>query len=179
MGSNSGACYTTAAIPPSTRLLSIPHSLAITYSNTISQFPSELSEDGTPVGHYAIISAFLALEKLKGTESFWHPYIATLPPVELGCGGPLFQSPEIIHQWLEGTNLSVQEVENVKEDWRQDWKCIKEVLGSIEGWKTHAESLTWYAGIPIVLRYFGAKAIGLKGVIPMGSVDVRLASVSG
>ncbi|KAF8446651.1 hypothetical protein BGX38DRAFT_1271025 [Terfezia claveryi] len=141
--SNCGACYTTAAIPPSTRLLSIPHSLAITYSNAISQFPPELSEAGTPVTHFAVISAFLALEKLKGTDGFWHPYIAILPSVELGCGGPLFQSPEIIHLWLEGTNLSAREVEIVKEDWRQDWKCIKGLLGSIEGWEAYAESLTW------------------------------------
>ncbi|KAF8425980.1 hypothetical protein EV426DRAFT_38524 [Tirmania nivea] len=140
---SSGAFYATAVIPPSTRLLSIPHSLAITYSKAISQCPPELSEDGAPVGHFAVISTFLALEKLKGTDSFWHPYIATLPSVELGCGGPLFQTPEVIHLWLEGTNLSAREVENVKEDWKQDWKCIKEVLGSIEGWKTHAESLTW------------------------------------
>ena len=96
------------------------------------------------INHYAALSAFLALERLKGSKSFWYPYIATLPPVELGCGGPMFQNMETINLYLAGTNLGAREVENVKVDWVQDWKCIKEFLNSVEGWREAADGLTWY-----------------------------------
>lgn len=137
---SSSACYTTTAIPPSTKLLSIPSSLAITYSVAIAELPPLPLN----INHFAALSAFLALEKLKGSKSFWHPYIATLPPVELGCGGPMFQTLEIVNLYLAGTNLGPQEVENVKGDWRQDWECIKEFLGSTEGWREVTKGLTWY-----------------------------------
>lgn len=55
----------------------------------------------------------------------------------------MFQSPEAINLWLEGTNLSAREVENVIEDWRQDWRCIREFLEGIEDWKAEAQGLTW------------------------------------
>ena len=56
----------------------------------------------------------------------------------------MFQTLEIVNLYLAGTNLGPQEVENVKGDWRQDWECIKEFLGSTEGWREVTKGLTWY-----------------------------------
>lgn len=56
----------------------------------------------------------------------------------------MFQNLETLNLYLAGTNLGAQEVENVKEDWRQDWKSIKEFLDSVDDWREVAEGLTWY-----------------------------------
>ena len=56
----------------------------------------------------------------------------------------MFHSSEDLGFWLGGTNLSAREVENIKEDWRADWKAARESLGKARGWEQQASRLTWY-----------------------------------
>ena len=94
-GSSTGIAK--APIPASTKILSIPHVLAITYAKAVASFPEEiLTVPDPPVSHYAILAAFLGFEYLKGEGSFWWPYIRALPEVGRGCGGPLFMGGEVV-----------------------------------------------------------------------------------
>ena len=134
---------TTEAIPAQTRILSCSHALAITYAKAAAALPPHLSAPNSQVDRYAILVAFLVFEKLKGNKSFWHPYISTLPPVSVGCGGPLFEDPRDVELWLNGTNLKLEKVEKIKQDWRNDWNCIRDSLRFVKGWEDRAEQLTW------------------------------------
>ncbi|AEO58552.1 hypothetical protein MYCTH_2080826, partial [Thermothelomyces thermophilus ATCC 42464] len=73
---------------------------------------------------------FLVKEYLKGKDSFWWPYIATLPPPEqvaVWALPPFWPDHDIAY--LEGTNahVAIQEIqENVKREFKQARKLLKE-----------------------------------------------------
>ncbi|KAK0611918.1 hypothetical protein B0T14DRAFT_439337 [Immersiella caudata] len=118
-----------------------PLSITLSYLNVLIDGPfvssSSASETPTfPVRFMASLPPhvigrfFLIHEYLKGSNSFWHPYIATLPrPEQLGSWAlPAFWPKEDV-DFLEATNaaVAVEEIKsNVKREFKQARKVLKE-----------------------------------------------------
>lgn len=90
------------------------------------------------IGHF-----YLMKQYLMGKDSFWHPYISTLPqPDSISSWSlPPFW-PEEDFEFLEGTNAAVaaQEIQtNTKRDYKQARKILKEE--GFENWQDYTRLL--------------------------------------
>ncbi|EGS22451.1 uncharacterized protein CTHT_0019870 [Thermochaetoides thermophila DSM 1495] len=90
---------------------------------------------------------FLIKEYLKGENSFWWPYIATLPqPEQVNSWTlPAFW-PEDDIQFLEGTNahVAIGEIQaNIKREYKQARKVLKEE--NFPNWKEYSQMLYKWA----------------------------------
>ena len=72
---------------------------------------------------HGYLSTFLLLEKAKGEDSFWKPYIDVLP--KFFSSFPIF-FPEEDKAWLEGSPFLDQVHEKIS-DIKEDWDMIAEV----------------------------------------------------
>ncbi|ETN37822.1 uncharacterized protein HMPREF1541_07445 [Cyphellophora europaea CBS 101466] len=98
-------------IKPQTRIVSCPVSCSLSVLNVLNIAP--FSDHGTKfprqylhnnVARPELLQAFYLMEqKMLGDQSWWAPYIKTLPSVE-DINALQFDSPDD-RQWLEGTNL--------------------------------------------------------------------------
>ena len=105
--STSGIHYhATAPIPPGTTFAHAPHSLALSYL-------SALVDDTFPVfkqhRHRFKVEAigfwYLMMQYVNLEESFWKPYLATLPAPGSEFTQPLFFLEREDVAWLEGTDV--------------------------------------------------------------------------
>lgn len=77
------------------------------------------------VGPQETMAFFLMGHYLKGSESFWHPYIRTLPaPGELTT--PLYYEGEDL-EWLQGTSLYAAREQRL-EIWKDKYETGVKVL---------------------------------------------------
>ncbi|KAG6354658.1 hypothetical protein INS49_004676 [Diaporthe citri] len=115
-------------------------------------FPTRFMETQPHViGHF-----FLMKQYLMGKDSFWHPYISTLPqPDSISSWSlPPFW-PEEDFRFLGGTNAAVaaQEIQaNVKRDYRQARKILKEE--GFENWQDYTRHLFNWAFAIFASRSF-------------------------
>lgn len=103
------------------------------------------------IGHF-----FLMKQYLMGKDSFWHPYISTLPqPDSISSWSlPPFW-PEEDFRFLGGTNVAVaaQEIQtNVKRDYKQARKILKEE--GFENWQDYTRHLFNWAFAIFASRSF-------------------------
>ncbi|KAH8904167.1 SET domain-containing protein [Coniochaeta sp. PMI_546] len=99
---------------------------------------------------------FLIQQYLRGAQSFWHPYIQTLPqPERLASWAlPAFWPEEDI-DFLEGTNaeIAIREVQaNVKAEFKQARKALKEA--GFPGWQDYSRLLYNWAFCIFTSRSF-------------------------
>lgn len=104
-----------------------------------SAFPRRFME----IQPHVIGYFYLMKQYLLGKDSFWHPYISTLPqPDSISSWSlPPFW-PDEDFQFLEGTNAAVaaQEIQsNTKRDYKQARKILKEE--SFENWQDYTRHL--------------------------------------
>ncbi|KAK4445869.1 ribosomal lysine N-methyltransferase set10 [Podospora aff. communis PSN243] len=130
-----------ALLDPGFVAVTCPLSLTLSYLNALADgpFTSASSASETPtfparfmasVPPHVIGRFFLIHEYLKGTDSFWHPYIAALPrPEQLASWAlPAFWPDEDV-DFLEATNaaVAIEEIQaNVKREFKQARKALKE-----------------------------------------------------
>lgn len=146
---------TDATITPSEEVLACPLKTSLSFLNATTGGPisSGQSEHAEPrpafpprfmeiqphvIGHF-----FLMKQYLLGKDSFWHPYISTLPqPDSISSWSlPPFW-PDEDFQFLEGTNAAVaaQEIQaNAKRDFKEARKILKEE--EFENWQDYTRHL--------------------------------------
>ena len=96
----------TACIPPGTAIASAPHSLTLSYLNA-------LIDDAFPVfkqqRHRFNVEAlgffYLMTQHLQRRNSFWKPYLDTLPSPDEEFTQPLFFDNAEDIAWLDGTDV--------------------------------------------------------------------------
>ncbi|KAJ9215299.1 hypothetical protein DTO166G4_3184 [Paecilomyces variotii] len=179
----------TSAVPRGTCVIKTPLSLTMSYFDAVDytslkdkSAESPFSSHGVKfprgfidaVGPQETMAFFLMGHYLKGSESFWHPYIRTLPaPGELTT--PLYYEGEDL-EWLQGTSLHAarqQRLEIWKDKYETDVKVLKE-------WAFEdADKYTWdvylWASTIIASRAFTAKV--LAGVIGLSDLPEETISV--
>ncbi|KAL2177408.1 uncharacterized protein P884DRAFT_169250, partial [Thermothelomyces heterothallicus CBS 202.75] len=137
----------TEGLQPGFAAVSCPARITLSYLNALVDGPldpsarSARSDQKTSTGAFpprftrsvpphVLGRFFLVKEYLKGKDSFWWPYIATLPPPEQVAAWalpPFWPDHDIAY--LEGTNahVAVHEIqENVKREFKQARKLLKE-----------------------------------------------------
>lgn len=157
-----------ATITPSEEVLACPLKTSLSFLNatTSGPIPSGQSEPAEPrpafpprfmgiqphvIGHF-----FLMKQYLMGRDSFWHPYISTLPqPDSISSWSlPPFW-PDEDFQFLEGTNAAVaaQEIQaNAKRDFKEARKILKEE--EFENWQHYTRHLFNWAFSMFASRSF-------------------------
>lgn len=98
-------------LAPGSLIVSCPHELTISWLNVIRGSETFLSQFDLGEAYYAInqvviVRFFVVNEYLKREESFWWPYIRSLPQPDKAqmLGTPLYYDEEDF-AWIRGTNL--------------------------------------------------------------------------
>lgn len=114
-------------------IVSCPHELTISWLNVISGSEAFLSQfdlgNGDPaVNQVVIVRFFIIHEHLKQRDSFWWPYIRSLPqPSEVHLlGTPLWYS-EREWKWIRGTGLE-KSARRTEQMWRQEYEIAMHSL---------------------------------------------------
>ena len=114
-----------ASLPANEAIVELPAKLSLSYLNALAT-PSPLlpkSALGSLPPH-VVGRLFLAAEYLRGTDSFWAPYIATLPQPTDRDGWalpPFWYGPDA--ELLEGTNVEVG-ISKILADVRGEWEAF-------------------------------------------------------
>ncbi|KAK5662446.1 hypothetical protein OQA88_8357 [Cercophora sp. LCS_1] len=177
----------TAELEPGFVAVTCPLSITLSYLNALVDGPLLLppsSTQHTPAFPARFMTSspphvtgrfFLMQQYLKGADSFWSPYISTLPKPELvnSWALPAFW-PEDDIAFLEGTNASVaigEIQENVKREFKQARKVLKEE--SFPGWQDYSRLLYNWAFCIFTSRSFRPSLItspssskGIKDILP-------------
>jgi len=127
-------------------VINCPYSLTISYLNAISVPPFESHGDSLPrqflgdMDRHTVTVYFLMLQYLKKENSFWWPYIRTLPqPDEIDKVGTPFWFSKEDRIWLLGTDLEEASLTRVA-IWKKDWERAMQML-RVLGWPV--EAYTW------------------------------------
>jgi hypothetical protein len=107
--------------------------MVMDYGKAKKEFPEAFI---TAVDSHAALCLFVCKEVLKGEKSFWAPYLSVLPKE---FHTPLYFSEED-KQYLVGTNLAGNEVEQRRAAWKAEWESGLQAL-KILGEST--EGYTW------------------------------------
>ncbi|RPB17272.1 SET domain-containing protein [Morchella conica CCBAS932] len=160
---------TTAALPPSSKLLTCPHTLAIDYQKVKAHYPPEFIEAVSP---HAALCTFVVGEWLKGDASFWAPYLRILPRE---FDTPLYFDDEDM-KWLVGCNLNAEEVKTRKKVWMEEWEAASEALrrqrsvGS-RGAREYTWELFLWAATAFSSRSFPGKLLNWTTESSMTEID--------
>ncbi|KAH0612261.1 uncharacterized protein H6S33_010313 [Morchella sextelata] len=160
---------TTAALPPSSRLLTCPHALAIDYQKVKAHYSPEFLEAVPP---HAALCTFVVGERLKGDASFWAPYLRILPRA---FDTPLYFDGEDM-RWLAGCNLNAEEVRTRRRAWMEEWEAAGEALRRERGVGSRAaREYTWelflWAATAFSSRSFPGKLLDWTTESSMTEID--------
>ncbi|AEO68391.1 6591135e-f2e1-40d5-9bc7-21077552061d [Thermothielavioides terrestris] len=158
-------------LEPGFRAVACPLSTTLSYLNALVDGPVRLASSpsgrtpGTPafpaqfmesLPPHVIGRFFLIKEYLKGRDSFWAPYIATLPQPEhvSAWALPAFWPEEDI-AYLAGTNahVAIAEIQaNVKSEFKQARKALK--AAGFPAWQDYTQMLYKWAFCIFTSRSF-------------------------
>ncbi|KAL4788167.1 hypothetical protein BJX76DRAFT_353466 [Aspergillus varians] len=163
-----------SGVPSNTHIIKTPVAITMSYFNAIDQhsgethfpahgvkFPPEFVES---VGPEEVVIFFLVGQYLRGSESFWYPYIQTLPQPGSLTTLPYYDEGEDL-EWLEGTSLvqaRKQKIALLREKYESSSSELHK-SGFPESEK-YSWNLYLWASTIFVSRAFSAKV--LSGVIP-------------
>lgn len=122
---------TVEEVPAGTRILTVPHHLAI--SNLNAQVDDAFPVFRTHAKSFtveALTFFYLMAQWIHKETSFWKPYLETLPPPDNGYETPLWFSEED-KKWLEGTDLQPTSLAR-EEIWQKYWQDGLEILKSAD-----------------------------------------------
>lgn len=98
--------HATALVEPGTTFITLPHRLAFSYLNAIvdDAFPVFRQHmhrlESEAIGHF-----YLMAQYMNRKQSFWQPYLESLPRPESILTQPLFFTDGEDIAWLEGTDV--------------------------------------------------------------------------
>lgn len=99
---------TRGAIEPGDTIISVPHSVALSYLNALvdEDWPFKKHRQSfNPDFEVETISFFYLMIQYNNPQSFWRPYLDALPAPEQYHTQPLFFEHEDDVKWLEGTDV--------------------------------------------------------------------------
>ncbi len=129
-------------------IINCPYFLTLSYLNAIGVHPFESHGESLPreflddknIDRHTVTVFFLMLQYLKREQSFWWPYLRTLPqPDEVEKIGTPFWFSEQDRLWLVGTDLEESSLARI-DIWRNDWKAAMTIL---KGLHWPVEAYTW------------------------------------
>ncbi|KAI9879562.1 MAG: hypothetical protein M1830_008096 [Pleopsidium flavum] len=127
-------------------VINCPYSLTLSYLNAISAPPFQSHGDSLPqqflgdMDRHTVTVFFLMLQYLKKENSFWWPYICTLPqPEEAEKVGTPFWFSKADRLWLLGTDLEEASLSRIA-TWKTDWERALQRLRALG---RPAEAYTW------------------------------------
>lgn len=127
-------------------VVNCPYSLTLSYLNAMDTPPFQSHGESLPrqfleeMDRHTVTVFFLMLQYLKKEDSFWWPYIRTLPqPDEAEKFGTPFWFSEEDRLWLLGTDLEEASLTR-NAIWKKDWERAIQLLRSLD-WPT--EAYTW------------------------------------
>lgn len=133
-------------IAPKACIINCPYSLTLSYLNATNTHPFPCHGDSFPepffgaVDRHTVTVFFLMLQYLKREDSFWWPYIRTLPqPDEADKFGTPFWFSEEDRLWLLGTDLEDSSQTRIAM-WKSDWERAVQTLRRLD-WPV--EAYTW------------------------------------
>lgn len=146
-------------------VMSIPVSLLLTVETaTASPIGQRLAATGLRLQDQVYVACMLLQEELRGTSSFWHPYLAILPKT-YNCMPVNFTSSELA--FLEGSEaLSIIHLRN--KAYRSEYHSIVQALPDFP----HSLSKYIWARLAVLTRIFGI-TIGEKrtsALVPMADM---------
>ena len=119
-------------IEPGSTIVKCPHAITISYANArISRELKPLIETDAGSGstnQIIVLRLFLVQQYLLERDSFWWPYIRSLPSpgYTSGLTTPMWYTDEDL-KWIEGTNLA-KAASSRKMAWRQEYEEAMGVL---------------------------------------------------
>ena len=127
-------------------IINCPYALTLSYLNATNTHPFQSHGDSLPepflqeMDRHTVTVFFLMLQYLKREESFWWPYIRTLPQPEESkkFGTPTWFSEED-RFWLLGTDLEESSLTRIA-IWKSDWERALQLLRRL-AWSV--EAYTW------------------------------------
>ncbi|KAL6234823.1 hypothetical protein BDW75DRAFT_156857 [Aspergillus navahoensis] len=163
-----------AGVSSNTHIIKTPVATTMSFFNAINhragdthfpahdvKFPSTFIEK---VGSEEVTIFFLIGQYLRGTESFWHPYIRTLPQPGTLTTLPYYEDEEDL-EWLEGTSLMQarkQKVALLRGKYESSSSELRK--SAFQDAERYSWDLYLWASTIFVSRAFSAKV--LSGVIP-------------
>ncbi|KAL3477131.1 hypothetical protein BJX99DRAFT_226736 [Aspergillus californicus] len=161
-------------VPSNTHIIKTPVATTMSYFNVIdhcigeTQFPAHGVKlppafvENTGPEEAAIF--FLVGQWLRGSESFWYPYLQTLPQPGSLTTLPYYEEEEDL-EWIEGTSLVAarqQKIALLQE--RYKTSCSELQKSGFEDAEQYSWDLYLWASTIFVSRAFSAKV--LSGVVP-------------
>ena len=127
-------------------IINCPYALTLSYLNATNTHPFQSHGESFPdpflqgMDRHTVTVFFLMLQYLKREQSFWWPYIRTLPqPNETDKFGTPFWFSEEDRLWLLGTDLEESSLTRIA-IWKSDWERAVRTLRRLD-WPV--ESYTW------------------------------------
>ncbi|KAJ5650796.1 uncharacterized protein N7484_004519 [Penicillium longicatenatum] len=155
-------------VPKETRVINAPLGVTMSYFNAVdySSAKGSFSSHGVKlpqafiddVGLAETMTFFLIAHFLRGEQSFWYPYLQTLPqPGQMTT--PLFFGEEDV-DWLQGTGIPDASVSRYR-DWDKQYDLSIEKLeqAGFEGFEAFTWDLYLWAWTILTSRAFSAKVL--------------------
>jgi hypothetical protein len=127
-------------------IINCPYSLTLSYLNVTNTHPFQSHGDSFPgpfvgaMDRHTVTVFFLMLQYLRREESFWWPYIRSLPqPNETDSFGTPFWFSEEDRLWLLGTDLDESSLTRIA-IWKSDWERAVQTLRRLD---RPVEAYTW------------------------------------
>ncbi|KAL4930787.1 SET domain protein [Aspergillus undulatus] len=161
-------------VPSNTHIIKTPVATTMSYFNAIDHrvgetrfparglnFPPEFVKS---VGPEEVTIFFLIGQYLRGSESFWYPYLQTLPQPGSLTTLPYYEEEEDL-EWLEGTSLvqaRLQKIALLREKYESSYEELRK--SELDDAARYSWDLYLWASTIFVSRAFSAKV--LSGVLP-------------
>ncbi|KAL2852415.1 hypothetical protein BJY01DRAFT_96261 [Aspergillus pseudoustus] len=159
-------------VPSNTHIIKTPVATTMSYFNAIDhrigdvhfpshgvKFPNSFIESARPE---EVAIFFLVGQHLRGSESFWHPYLHTLPEPGTLTTLPYYEDEDL--DWLEGTNLlqaRKQRVAQMRQKYEDSYDELQKA--GVEDSERYSWDLYLWAATIFASRAFSAKV--LSGVV--------------
>jgi len=154
-------------IPKNTTILYVPHShIMTTELAKASEIGRRIQESGCSLRSTHTWLACYLLQEKKNPNSFWKPYIDTLPQSYRNM--PIYFTPEEL-AWLKGS-FSLQKIEERIDDLKREWENLSRYVPEFV--KQHSYDEFVWARMVVITRVFGITVRGLNtdGLVPMADM---------
>jgi len=120
---------TTQAVPSKSRIVTVPHSCALSYLNALVDDSLLILKSHATTLQVEVVGVFyLMAQWLNREQSFWKPFLDILTPPSTGFSTPFYFDKEDF-DWLQGTDLFLS-FEKREAKWRENWRDTTAILES-------------------------------------------------
>ncbi|KAG5357690.1 Ribosomal lysine N-methyltransferase set10 [Yarrowia sp. C11] len=143
-------------------LINIPVKLIINHDKAAKEFGEASKSFSTVIDKQSLTKYFFAIEKNKGSDSFFHPYISQLPKK---VTTPLYFTPEQ-QESLVGTNLEFYKNDKT-ELWEKEFKKLQQFIKTSVTLEDYLYASTIFTSRSFPERLMDAKNEDLSMLIPV------------